>query len=189
MFRLLRLLVGLLYRCFCSRKDLLLENLALRQQLSVFKRSKQRPNLAALDRLFWIGMNRMWTEWKSSLLIVFCKTTARVYTKGFTFFAKYSSWSRGDSKRCSDYLRVRAFRRFAGALFRLLVTGFLVLAASNRCRMPCSNSSTALSRAPSCPTRTIATDMCKSNDGGRNTSTVSREMFPAIKCAGSSPTP
>src|SRR5438132_10830922 len=69
-----------------------------------------------------------------------------------------------------DYLGGRAFRRFAGTLLRLLVTGFLVLAASNKCRMPYSNSPTALSKAPSCPTRTIATDMCKLNDGGRNTS-------------------
>jgi hypothetical protein len=30
---------------------------------------------------------------------------------------------------CGDYLRGRAFRRFAGALLRVLVTGFLVLAA------------------------------------------------------------
>src|SRR3984893_17843597 len=88
-----------------------------------------------------------------------------------------------------DYLRGRAFRRFAGTPLPLLVTGFVVSAASNKCRMPCSNSSTALSKAPSCPTRTIATDMCKSNDRGRNTSIVSKELFPAIKRAGSSPTP
>ena len=31
-----------------------------------------------------------------------------------------------------DYLRGRAFGRFAGTLLRLLVTGFLVSAASNR---------------------------------------------------------
>src|SRR6476620_10867164 len=88
-----------------------------------------------------------------------------------------------------DYLRDRAFRRFAGTPLRLLVTGFLVLAASNKCRMPCSNSPTALSKAPSCPTRTIATDMCNSKDGGRNTSTLSRELFPATNRAGSNPTP
>jgi hypothetical protein len=88
-----------------------------------------------------------------------------------------------------DYLRDRAFRRFAGTLLRLLVTRFFVLAASNKCRMPSSNSPTALSKAPSCPTRTIATDMCKLNDGGRNTSTLWRELFPAINRAGSNPTP
>src|SRR5213593_2088758 len=74
-----------------------------------------------------------------------------------------------------DYLGGRAARRFAGTLLRLLVTGFLVLAASNICRMPCSNSPTAFSKAPSCPTRTIAMDGFRSNDGGRNTFTVSIE--------------
>ena len=88
-----------------------------------------------------------------------------------------------------NYLGDRAARRFAGTLLRLLVTGFLVLAGSNNCRMPCSNSSTALSKAPSCPTRTIATDKCSSNDGGRNTSTVPVNSFLAIKRAGSSPIP
>src|SRR4029077_5685651 len=53
-----------------------------------------------------------------------------------------------------NYLGGRAARRFAGTLLRLFVTGFLVLAASNNCRMPCSNSPTAFSKAPSWPTRT-----------------------------------
>src|SRR5215475_2183089 len=74
-----------------------------------------------------------------------------------------------------DYLGGRAARRFAGTLLRLVVTGFLVLAASNNCRMRCSNSPTAFSKAPSCPTRTIAMDGRRSNDGGRNTFTVSTE--------------
>ena len=74
-----------------------------------------------------------------------------------------------------DYLGGRAARRFAGTLLRLLVTGFLVLAASNNCRMPCSNSPTAFSKAPSCPIRTMAMDGRRSNDGGRNTFTLSIE--------------
>ena len=91
MFRLLRLLVGLLCRCFCSRKILLLENLALRQQLSVLKRRKQRPKLAAFDQLFWIGMNRMGTEWKSSLLIVTPETVVRWHRAGFRSYWRWRS--------------------------------------------------------------------------------------------------
>ena len=53
MFRLLRLAVESFCRCFCSRRDLLLENLALRQQLAIFKQRKQRPALVWLDKLFW----------------------------------------------------------------------------------------------------------------------------------------
>src|ERR1700674_1513072 len=88
-----------------------------------------------------------------------------------------------------DYLGGRAARRFAGTPLRCLVRGFGVSAASNNCRNPCANSSTAFSKAPSCPTRTIATDRCRSNDGGRKTFTGSKERFLAIKRAGSSPTP
>ena len=74
-----------------------------------------------------------------------------------------------------DYLRDCDFRRFAGTPLRLLVTGFVVSAASSNCRNPFSNSSTAFPKAPSCPARTIATDGCISNDGGRNTFTASIE--------------
>src|ERR1700686_5163756 len=74
-----------------------------------------------------------------------------------------------------DYLGGRPARRFAGTPLRCLVTGFVVSAASNNRRNPCSNSSTAFPKAPSCPARTIATDGCRPNDGGRNTFTVLRE--------------
>src|ERR1700678_2045427 len=83
-----------------------------------------------------------------------------------------------------DYLGGRAARRFAGTPLRCLVTGFVVSAASNSCRNPCANSSTAFPKAPSCPTPTIATDRCRSNDGGYNTFTGSIERFLATKRAG-----
>jgi len=51
MSRFLRLCFGAMVRLFRSRKVLLVENLALRQQLSVFKRPNRRPKLGALDRL------------------------------------------------------------------------------------------------------------------------------------------
>ena len=62
-------------------------------------------------------------------------------------------------------------------------------AASNNCRSPSSKTSTAFPRAPSCPTRTIATGRCRSNDGGRKIFRRSAERFLAMKRAGSSPTP
>jgi len=68
MLRLLRLFLGLLFRCFCSRRVLLLENLALRQQLLVFKQRKQRPMLAPFDKLFWIGIKTVWSQSKNSLV-------------------------------------------------------------------------------------------------------------------------
>src|SRR3984885_11526970 len=52
MLRLLRLLFVLFVRSFCSRRDLLLENLALRQQLAVVKERRPRPRFPPLIGCF-----------------------------------------------------------------------------------------------------------------------------------------
>jgi len=38
--------------------DLVLENLAIRQQLNAMKRSIKRPQLRSRDRLFWVLLSR-----------------------------------------------------------------------------------------------------------------------------------
>ena len=45
---------GALPRIFRTRRGLLLENLALRQQLAVLKRQHPKPKLGLLDKLFWV---------------------------------------------------------------------------------------------------------------------------------------
>ena len=49
----LRLLIATVPRVFVARRDLLIENLVLRQQLAVYARRRQRPPLRDTDRLFW----------------------------------------------------------------------------------------------------------------------------------------
>ena len=58
MLRLLRLLAVLFTRLFRSRRDLLLENLALRQQLSVFERKHPQPRLIPSDKFSWVTLLR-----------------------------------------------------------------------------------------------------------------------------------
>ena len=53
------LLLASILRLFRTRRSLLLENLALRQQLAVLKRKHPRPRLVALDRLFWVLARRL----------------------------------------------------------------------------------------------------------------------------------
>jgi hypothetical protein len=53
-----------------GQKQVALENLALRQQLAVFKRHVERPKMGRQDRLFWIALKSVWKEWKSALVIV-----------------------------------------------------------------------------------------------------------------------
>ena len=63
LLRLLPLLVG-------GHRQLALENLALRQQLAVYKRTMPRQKLHTTDRLFWAGLARVWTGWRQALVIV-----------------------------------------------------------------------------------------------------------------------
>ena len=61
-------------QAFRSRQVLLVENLALRHQLSVLKRRNRRPKLAVLGELFWVLARRFWSDWKKSLLVVALKS-------------------------------------------------------------------------------------------------------------------
>jgi hypothetical protein len=81
-----RLWLGLLLRCFCSRRRLHPENLALRQQLSVLKRRHPRPKLTASDRLFWLLARRLWSSWKEALILVNPETVVQWHRAGFRWY-------------------------------------------------------------------------------------------------------
>jgi putative transposase len=83
MFRLLRLVVESFCRCFCSRRDLLLENLALRQQLAIFKQRKQCPALVWLDKLFWIWHEEDGPSGRIVSSLVTPETVVRWHRAGF----------------------------------------------------------------------------------------------------------
>jgi hypothetical protein len=82
MFRLLRLLLGSIIRMFYSRDELLLENLALRQQLAVLKARKRRPRLSVPERLFWVFARRCWAGWGKALIVVTPTTAVRWHRAG-----------------------------------------------------------------------------------------------------------
>ena len=86
MFRFLGVSFATLVRLFCSQKNLLLENLALRQQLSVLKRRHPRPRLELLDRLFWLIVRRCWSGWRQALLLVTPETLVRWHRAGFRWY-------------------------------------------------------------------------------------------------------
>jgi hypothetical protein len=51
------------FAAFRDRRDLALENLALRQQLGVLKR-KGVPRLQPKDRMFWVVLSQIWPNWR-----------------------------------------------------------------------------------------------------------------------------
>ncbi len=91
MFRLLRLFMESSIRLLYSRRDLLLENLALRQQLAVFKSKNARPRLAIPDKLFWVAARRLWAGWKNPLMVVTPDTVVRWHRAGFRLYWKWLS--------------------------------------------------------------------------------------------------
>lgn len=71
---------------------LVLENLALRQQLAIFKRQQKRPRLSRWDRLFWIALARYWKGWRKPLLVVHPDTVTRWHRQRFgKYWAQLSS--------------------------------------------------------------------------------------------------
>jgi hypothetical protein len=81
----------MLVRFFRGRRSLLLENLALRQQVVALKRRHPRPSLGHLDKLFWVAARRAWSDWKQSLILVTPETVARWHRSGFRLYWRLMS--------------------------------------------------------------------------------------------------
>jgi putative transposase len=88
---ILRAIFLALICCVRSRRDLVLENLALQQQLAALSARQLRPRLAAHDRLFWIILRRFWSDWRSVLVIVHPETVVRWHRSGFKMYWKWIS--------------------------------------------------------------------------------------------------
>src|SRR5260370_22977047 len=86
MFCFVWLLFGMLVGPLRGRQSLLLENLALRQQLVALKRRHPRPSLGLFDKLFWVAARRVWSAWKQSLIIVTPATVVRWHRSGFRMY-------------------------------------------------------------------------------------------------------
>src|SRR5713101_4083432 len=91
MFRFIGLCLGTLVRLLRARRSLLLENLALRQQLAVLKHRHPRPRLDLLDKLFWVAVRRFWSRWQQSLIAVTPETVVRWHRGGFRLYWKLIS--------------------------------------------------------------------------------------------------
>jgi putative transposase len=78
-----------------SRRLLLLENLALRHQLTVLRRQTRQPKLRHADRLLWLALRRWWPDWHRALVLVQPQTSAAWHRLGFRLFWRRKSRDRG----------------------------------------------------------------------------------------------
>src|SRR3989442_9060405 len=129
--------LGILLRTFRSavrtRRELALENLALRQQLAVWKARQPRPRLTEVDRIFWIVLARLWKNWRRSLQVVRPETVVGWHRQGFR---RYWAWKsrrqsgrpmisaglRGLIRRMSRANPLWGARRIHGELLKLGLT-------------------------------------------------------------------
>jgi len=85
------IIVTLLRVFLLPRAALAAENLALRQQLAVLQVSMKRPKLRKRDRLFWVWLSRLWSGWRSCLMIVKPETVVRWHREGFRLYWRWKS--------------------------------------------------------------------------------------------------
>ena len=105
--RLLTVLAG-------GHRALALENVALRQQLAMYRRTRPRPAIRWSDRLFWVGLRRAWTDWRSALMIVRPATVVAWHRRGFAWYWTWRSGPISGRPRVNHELR-RLIREMAGA--------------------------------------------------------------------------
>jgi len=74
---LLRVFLVLFRHAVADHAELAAENLALRQQLAILEQRTKRPRLRKRDRVFWVWLSRIWSNWRCALLIVQPQTVVR----------------------------------------------------------------------------------------------------------------
>lgn len=109
----LRWLLLLVRASLRSRGHLVLENLALRQQLNVARRSVKRPRLTDADRIFWIGMVEVFPGWREALCLVKPDTVLRWHRKGWRTYWRWKSKARRRGRPAIGWKLVRLIHRMS----------------------------------------------------------------------------
>jgi transposase InsO family protein len=84
-------ILGALRALVRPRAGLVLENLALRQQLAILRRTVAQPRLGPADRAFWAMLSRFWARWVDALIIVKPATVVSWHRRGFARFWAHKS--------------------------------------------------------------------------------------------------
>ena len=101
----LRLLVAALFASVRARRDLVLENLALRHQLAVYTRGRRRPRLRRHDRRLWSLLARGWSGWRGTLVMVEPDTVVRWHRSAWRAYWRWKSRRRSGRPRIPAELR------------------------------------------------------------------------------------
>jgi hypothetical protein len=88
---MITLLVGVLRDLLRPNRDLIVENLALRQQLLVRERNNPRPPLTERDRAFWVLLSHWWPQWRQPLRLVQPETVIAWHRRMWRYWWRWKS--------------------------------------------------------------------------------------------------
>jgi hypothetical protein len=106
MVRWLGILLGTLRSIVRTHRELALQNLALRQQLAVWKARQSWPRLTEMGRLFWVLLSKLWTSWRHSLQVVRPETVVGWHRQGFRGYWAWKSRHRSGRPMISAELEI-----------------------------------------------------------------------------------
>ena len=85
----LKLLIWSLRALLKSSDSLVIENLALRQQLAAYARCQKRVHVQPHERVFWVALSKTWASWRSALIMVKPATVIAWHRRSFQ---RYWRW-------------------------------------------------------------------------------------------------
>jgi hypothetical protein len=93
MFTIIFSLFSSIRQGFRTRAALQAEILALRHELLVLQRStrSRKVHLTAADRLLWVWLSQLWSDWRSAVVIVKPETVIAWHRRGFRLYWSWKS--------------------------------------------------------------------------------------------------
>ena len=111
---MLYLILNLLRDLVRPRTDLLLENMALRQQINVLRRDNPKPHFTMWDRAFWVALMRTWQKWRRPLALVKPQTVIAWHRRGWRLFWRWKTRPKEVGRPRIPYEVVELIRRISG---------------------------------------------------------------------------
>jgi putative transposase len=96
------LIATFVHSLFRSKRQLVVENLALRQQVVMLRKSVKKPRPSVADKLFWIMFSRYVDGWRKILYGLHPDTVVRWHRQGFNLYWRWKSRGRKPGRPAID---------------------------------------------------------------------------------------
>lgn len=103
---MIRSLFSFLHYSFKSKAQLQFENIYLRKQIEILKRSSIKPKIKKSDRIFFTVMKNLITNWKKNLFIIKPETVIKWHRQGFNLYWKIKSRKKNGRPKIEKELRL-----------------------------------------------------------------------------------